>query len=209
MPLHINPTESAAAFPLQQTPQRKKPSSTAKARQPTGGSSNGVPAPGSRPSAGVSPVLNHPVPLRPAQPPPPAPEVSQQRTTIDPKFSAPQPRISPAVAPIPAPAPAASSSTAIPDSSQASSAKGFTFASLSNYHPPKFASFDHLVATNALTLPTPPPNVQLNLTGSEGEVYAKRCFELRGVVKKIQAKEPARQVSKEEMAFWQKLCKLP
>jgi len=79
---------------------------------------------------------------------------------------------------------------------------------LSGYNPPKFASFDHLVATNALTLPKTPPNLVFNYTGSETEIYAKRCFELRGVVKKIQAKEQARQVSKEEMTFWQKLRKL-
>ena len=79
---------------------------------------------------------------------------------------------------------------------------------LSGYNPPKFASFDHLVATNALTLPKPPANVVFNYTGNESDIYAKRCFELRGVVKKIQAKEQARQVSKEEMTFWQKLRKL-
>jgi hypothetical protein len=79
---------------------------------------------------------------------------------------------------------------------------------LSGYNPPKFASFDHLVATNALTLPKPPPNVVFNYTGTESEIYAKRCFELRGVVKKVQAKEQARQVSKEEMTFWQKLRQL-
>lgn len=85
--------------------------------------------------------------------------------------------------------------------------KAFTFPSLTNYNPPKFASFDHLVQTNALTLPKLPPNVHLDYFGTASEIYAKRCFELRSVVKKIQSKEPARQISVDEMTFWQKLRK--
>ena len=84
-----------------------------------------------------------------------------------------------------------------------------SFPSLSNYTPPKFASFDDLVQTNALRLPKLPPNVHLDYVGGPSEIFAKRCFELRSVVKKIQAKLPARHISAEEMTFWQKLCQSP
>lgn len=103
---------------------------------------------------------------------------------------------------------AGSDSSTAPKPPSAQSQRNFTFPSLTNYIPPKFVSFKHLVMTKALPLPKPPPNVQLDFVGSQAEVYAKRCFELRGVVKKMQAKEVSRLVSVDEMMFWQKLRKL-
>jgi hypothetical protein len=147
----------------------------------------------SGPALSVSPVLHQPVPARLD---PASTSRSYEQTTIDPRLTSLQSSSSAQI----------SNNQPSSNSTQpASSAKTFTFAPLANYNPPKFASFDHLVATNALTLPKLPANVNLNLTGTETEIYAKRCFELRGVVRKLQNKEPARQVSKEEMTFWQKL----
>jgi hypothetical protein len=190
MPLHVHPSESSntPALQLQQPPRKNLPS--AKSRQQSSNGVNGTSftrsQPGQAPS--VSPVLHHPAPARLESEPAPI--------TIDPRL-------------IPIAKPPSSQGAA--QSSQAagsSTSKMIGMPPLSGYNPPKFASFDHLVATNALTLPKPPPNVVFNYTGTEPEIYAKRCFELRGVVKKIQAKEQARQVSKEEMTFWQKLRKL-
>jgi len=203
MPLHVNP-EPSNGFSLQQPPPRKTPSSAAKPRQQSSNGVNGTsftrttgPA---APSA--SPVLHQPTPARLD---PPVQSQPQQQQTIDPRM-------------LPLPKPPSSNASAQKPPSQTSQPvasssqpqpKTLTVGPLAGYNPPKFASFDHLVATNALTLPKLPPNVILNITGTEPEIYAKRCFELRGVVKKIQAKEPARQVSKDEMTFWQKLRKLP
>jgi hypothetical protein len=186
--LHVHPSESSntAALQLQQPPRKNLPK--AKSRQQSSNGVNGTAftrgQPGQAPS--VSPVLHHPAPARLESEPAP--------TTID-------PRLIPIAKP---PSQAAQSSQA----AGSSTSKTIGMPPLSGYNPPKFASFDHLVATNALTLPKPPPNVVFDYTGTESEIYAKRCFELRGVVKRIQAKEQARQVSKEEMTFWQKLRKL-
>jgi hypothetical protein len=190
MPLHVHPSESSntAALQLQQPPRKNLPS--AKSRQQSSNGVNGTSftrsQPGQAPS--VSPVLHHPAPARLESEPAP--------TTIDPKLI-----------PIANP-PSSQGATQSSQVAGSSTSKMNGMPPLSGYNPPKFASFDHLVATNALTLPKPPPNVVFNYTGTEPEIYAKRCFELRGVVKKIQAKEQARQVSKEEMTFWQKLRKL-
>lgn len=190
MPLHIHPSEpSSTPLALQQPPVRKNLPS-AKSRQQSNNGVNGTSytrgQPGQAPS--VSPVLHHPAPARLDS------EVAP--TTIDPRL-------------IPIQKPPSQIGTRPQTDTQqvGSSTKTLGVPPLSGYNPPKFASFDHLVATNALTLPKLPPQVVLNLTGTETEIYAKRCFELRGVVKKIQAKEQARQVSKEEMTFWQKLRK--
>ena len=101
------------------------------------------------------------------------------------------------------------SNTARPQPSGSSKSTAPSFPALGVYNPPKFASFDHLVQTNALKLPKLPPNVHLDYVGSPSEIFAKRCFELRSVVKKIQAKQPTRHISAEEMMFWQKLRKSP
>jgi hypothetical protein len=207
MPLHVNPEPSSSGngFTLQPPPSRKSQSSTAKQRQPSSNGVNGTSFTRGQPPSlppSVSPVLHQPTPARldsPAQKQP-----QPQRTTIDPRML-PLQNSSRSVPPAQAPPSQSQSFAPRPSPSQP---KTLTVAPLAGYNPPKFASFDHLVATNALTLPKLPPNVVLNITGTESEVYAKRCFELRGVVKKIQAKEPARQVSKDEMTFWQKLRKL-
>jgi len=190
MPLHVHPAESSstAALQLQQPPRKNLPS--AKPRQQSNNGVNGTSftrgQPGHEPS--VSPVLHHTAPERLRS------EVAP--TTID-------PRLIPIVKP-----PSSQGTATAPASLGSSTLKPIGMPPLSGYNPPKFASFDHLVATNALTLPKPPASVVFNYTGNESDIYAKRCFELRGVVKKIQAKEQARQVSKEEMTFWQKLRKL-
>jgi hypothetical protein len=193
MPLHVNPSASSSSFALQQPPQRQT-----QAKQQSSNGANGTSftrgeGSTSGPALSVSPVLHQPVPARLDAAPN---SRSYEQSTIDPRLIPLQSSSS------------AQSGNSQPNSNSnqpASSSKTFTFAPLANYNPPRFASFDHLVATNALTLPKLPANVILNLTGSEAEIYAKRCFELRGVVRKLQSKEPARQVSKEEMTFWQKL----
>ena len=201
MPLHIIPSEgsSSTGGSSLQAPPRKTPSST-KSRQQSNNGVNGVSytrgQPGQAPS--VSPVLHQPVPARL--------DSQTERTTVDPRLLPIQQRSSPIASISQAGAQSSQSVSQPPLSTNSSKALGLP--PLNGYNPPKFASFDHLVATNALTLPKLPPNVILNLTGSESEIYAKRCFELRGVVKKIQAREQARQVSKDEMVFWQKLRKL-
>ena len=201
MPLHVNPSEgssSTGGFSLQ-APPRKTPSST-KPRQQSNNGVNGISytrgQPGQAPS--VSPILHQPVPARL--------DSQTERTTVDPRLLPIHQRPSPVASTSQAGAQSSQSVSQPPFSTNSSKALGLP--PLHGYNPPKFASFDHLVATNALTLPKLPPNVILNLTGSESEIYARRCFELRGVVKKIQAREQARQVSKDEMVFWQKLRKL-
>lgn len=145
---------------------------------------------------GASPVLHQPVPAALSQ--------TQSAARLDQRASsAAQPSRSSPTETAQTSAGSASNTT-----TSASKSKLPTFPSLTNYNPPKFASFDHLVATNALTLPRLPPNVHLDIVGSPTEIYAKRCFELRAVIKKIQAKEPARQIAAEELTFWQKLRKL-
>lgn len=101
------------------------------------------------------------------------------------------------------------SNTTRPPPSGSGKSTAPSFPALGGYTPPKFASFDHLVQTNALKLPKLPPNVHLDYVGSPFEIFAKRCFELRSVVKKIQAKQPTRHISPEEMMFWQKLRESP
>lgn len=200
MPLHVNPSEgssSTAGFSLPQPPRKNQPN--AKTRQQSSNGVNGTSFTRSQPAQApsVSPLLHQPVPARLT----PEPE----RTSIDPRLI-PIQNSSSTTSSAQA---GTQSSNPQPASSSSTAPKSFGMAPLTGYNPPKFASFDHLVATNALTLPKLPSNVVLNISGTESEIYAKRCFELRGVVKKIQAKEQTRQVLKEEMTFWQKLRELP
>lgn len=225
MPLHVNPAHISTRRTTDHTSAATQQSGSQdlnSQRYPYANLSQTA-VPPSRPSQpnaqshaqapSVSPALHHPIPGFLGQGQMPSDNLDQYasgNTSADTTPNMPA-ALLPTSSTRSQPAAAAAVSTST-TGQHASSTKGkskpFTFPSLINYNPPKFASFDHLVQTNALTLPKLPPDVQLDYVGTPTEVYAKRCFELRSVVKKIQAKEPARLISVDEMTFWQKLREL-
>ncbi len=79
---------------------------------------------------------------------------------------------------------------------------------LSNYSAPRGASFEQLVLSNVLPLPPVPTGLNFVPTGSLAHQYASRCHELRLSVRKRREGEAGRTLSREEMVFWNKLCKL-
>jgi hypothetical protein len=72
------------------------------------------------------------------------------------------------------------------------------------YDPPVVSNFDELVQSNILPLPHSSMSfAQL----PPAQHFAMRCHELRAAIKRMAGGSPIRQVSREEMVFWNKLCK--
>ena len=69
-------------------------------------------------------------------------------------------------------------------------------------------SFDELVASNVLPLPPALPDVVAEPPSEVPRYYAARCQELRSAVKRNSNNERNRQVSSEEVHFWNDLGEL-
>ncbi|OCF39944.1 hypothetical protein I317_06256 [Kwoniella heveanensis CBS 569] len=79
---------------------------------------------------------------------------------------------------------------------------------IGDYLVPRLTSFQELVSSNALPLPKMSREASaINGTwsGDPLTLYSKKCHELGHAIRRLQAGQPARQISPEEVVFWAKL----